>query len=71
MEQGPAPTAEWLLWHLRELYRDIPGLALTTADVRDAFQVSDSRCEAAVRALVAGRFLRVEGNRLLIRAPAL
>ena len=66
----PAPTAEWLLWHLRELYREIPGLALTVADVREAFQASESRCEAALLALVEGQFLRVEGYRLLIREPA-
>ena len=47
--QSAAPTAEWLVWHLRELYREIPGLELTSADVR--------------------RFLRAEGDRLLIREP--
>ena len=67
--QSTAPTAEWLLWHLRELYREIPGLALTVADVREAFETSESRCEAALRALVDGRFLRVEGNRLLRHEP--
>ena len=64
-----APTAEWLLWHLREFYREIPGLALTSADVREAFQASETRCEAALRALVEGRSLRAEGDRLLIRKP--
>lgn len=68
--QSAAPTADWVLWHLRERYRDIRGLALTTADVREAFQTSESRCEAAVRALVAGRFLRVEGDRLIQRVFA-
>lgn len=70
IEHDTAPTAEGLLWHLRELYREIPGLALTTADVREAFQTSERRCEAVLSALLAGRFLRAHGDRLTIREPA-
>ena len=43
IEHDAAPTAERLLWHLRELYREIPDLALTNADVREAFQASEVR----------------------------
>ena len=65
-----AATAEGLLWHLRELYREIPDLALTNADVREAFQASEDRCEAVLSALLSGRFLRAQGDRLMIREPA-
>ncbi len=41
--QSRAPTAEWVLWHLRELYRKIPGLVLTVADVREAFESTPHR----------------------------
>ena len=66
----PRQRQKGYLWHLRELYREIPDLALTNADVREAFQASEDRCEAVLSALLSGRFLRTQGDRLMIREPA-
>ena len=65
VKDSPMPTADAMLWHIRELYREIPGLALTVGDVREAFQSDERTCDAVLKALVNARFLRIEDERLV------
>ena len=67
IDRGPSPTVESLCWHLRQFYLDMPDLALTVDDVRQAFESTKSRSRAALGALADASFLRSDGEDRWVR----
>ena len=66
VNDGRDHNVDWILWQLRALYREIPGLALTFKDVQEAFGLDRTTCDVVLRALTEVEFLRQEGNTLLL-----
>ena len=62
----PDHDIDWILWQLRAIYREVPGLALTIQDVQETFQLNRDTCDAVLGALTAAGFLRPEGDVLLL-----
>ena len=67
IDRGPSPTVESLCWHLREFYLEMPDLALTVDDVRQAFESTEGRSRAALRALAEASFLRFNDENRWVR----
>jgi len=61
---------EWLLWNVRELYREVPGLALTADEVAETFQLDPAKADAVLMALVDTRFLSRQSGRFVLSSQA-
>ena len=57
---------DWILWQLRAIYREVPGLALTFQDIQETFGLKRDTCDAVIGSLTAAGFLRREGGVLLL-----
>ncbi len=69
MSTGPrsaAPVA--LLQRVREQYRDMPGLKLTTPQATRLFGVAPSLCATMLGALVMENFLSRTGEGVFVRS---
>lgn len=54
----PARDITWVIWQLRSLYREIPGLALTLGDVQETVGLDNQMCVTVLGTLVDVGFLR-------------
>ncbi len=65
----PSPLAA-LLDRVREQYREMPGLMLTTAQAMRLFDVAPSVCAAMLKALVLENFLSRTADGVFVRSTA-
>jgi hypothetical protein len=61
--ERPDRDAAWVVWQIRALYREIPGLALTREDVREAFGLDNDTSALILKTLTDVGFLRTDGSR--------
>jgi len=61
---------EWLLWQVRELYRELPDLALTSAELADTLNLEPTTVDAMLTALTDTRFLSKREDRFILKAQA-
>jgi hypothetical protein len=64
--RSPAPVA--LLQRVREQYRDMPGLKLTSPQATRLFGVAPSVCATTLGALVREHFLSRTGEDVFVRS---
>lgn len=58
---------EWLLWQVRELYRELPGLALTSTELAETLNLEPSTADAMLMALADTRFLSKKDGRFILK----
>lgn len=57
--------AAWVVWQIRALYREIPGLILTLKDVEEAFGLDSETSALVLKTLIDVGFLRTDGSRFM------
>ena len=61
---------EHVIQRIREEFREMPGLRLTTAQAMRLWGLEQPMCRAVIDALVASAFLRWSGGGLVTRAES-
>ena len=64
----PDHDVNWVVWQLRAIYREVPGLALTVEDVQETFGLDRDTCNLVLRALTDAGFLEADGSALRMAA---
>ena len=63
--ERPDRDAAWVVWQIRAVYREIPGLVLTLEDVREAFGLDNDTSALVLKTLTDVGFLRQDGSRFM------
>ena len=67
LKDVPDHDVNWVVWQLRAIYREVPGLALTVDDVQETFGLDRDTCDLVLRALTDAGFLEADGDRSRLR----